>query len=166
MTIRIYVGTYAKYNNGSIAGAWFDLEDYSDSQEFYEAANQLHKDESDPELMFQDWECEYENLISESHIDPKVFELLELDEDDQNKVKARLWNGNSLDYALEHYEDTVVYHCEYEHQCADVALDIFFEVTDIPDNLEPYICKESVWADYRHTFTFVEGVGLVDFCGA
>ena len=26
---RIYVGTYAKYNAGSIAGQWLDLEDYA-----------------------------------------------------------------------------------------------------------------------------------------
>lgn len=26
MTARVYVGTYAKYNNGSIKGAWVDLE--------------------------------------------------------------------------------------------------------------------------------------------
>jgi hypothetical protein len=28
-TPRIYVGTYAKYNAGSIAGAWLDLDDYA-----------------------------------------------------------------------------------------------------------------------------------------
>ena len=27
---RIYVGTYAKYNDGSIAGKWLDLNDYED----------------------------------------------------------------------------------------------------------------------------------------
>ena len=26
---RIYVGTYRKYNNGSIAGKWLELEDYA-----------------------------------------------------------------------------------------------------------------------------------------
>lgn len=49
---RIYVGTYAKYNEGSIFGKWLDLSDYSDSEEFYEACRELHKDEEDPELMF------------------------------------------------------------------------------------------------------------------
>lgn len=29
-TIQVYVGTYAKYNNGSIQGAWLDLEQYND----------------------------------------------------------------------------------------------------------------------------------------
>ncbi|MNL78164.1 Antirestriction protein (ArdA) [compost metagenome] len=53
---RIYVGTYAKYNDGSIAGGWLDLSDYSNKDEFYQACTQLHADEEDPEFMFQDYE--------------------------------------------------------------------------------------------------------------
>src|SRR5690349_16831915 len=53
---RVYVGTYAKYNNGSIAGAWLDLEDYADKDSFLAACAELHKDEDDPEFMFQDFE--------------------------------------------------------------------------------------------------------------
>lgn len=53
---RVYVGTYAKYNNGSLFGKWLDLSDYSDKEEFIEACWELHKDEEDPELMFQDYE--------------------------------------------------------------------------------------------------------------
>ena len=37
----VYVGTYAKYNNGSLFGAWLDLSDYSDKEEFYEACREL-----------------------------------------------------------------------------------------------------------------------------
>ena len=42
---KVYVGTYGKYNNGSLSGAWLDLSDYSDKEEFYEACRELHKDE-------------------------------------------------------------------------------------------------------------------------
>ena len=31
---KVYVGTYGKYNNDSLKGEWFDLEDYSDYDEF------------------------------------------------------------------------------------------------------------------------------------
>ena len=44
---KIYVGTYGKYNAGSILGKWFDLTDYSDKNEFNEACRKLHKDEKD-----------------------------------------------------------------------------------------------------------------------
>ena len=45
----IYVGTNAKYNNGSIAGAWLDLSDYADREDFLTAARAVHADEADPE---------------------------------------------------------------------------------------------------------------------
>lgn len=48
--------TYARYNNGSLFGKWLDLSDYSDKDEFLEACRKLHKDEQDPEYMFQDYE--------------------------------------------------------------------------------------------------------------
>ncbi|NDV46243.1 antirestriction protein ArdA [Paludibacter sp. 221] len=72
---RIYVGTYAKYNNGSIFGKWLDLSDYSDKEEFEEACCELHKDEEDPELMFQDWENIPSELISESWLSDDFFEI-------------------------------------------------------------------------------------------
>lgn len=53
---RVYVGTYGKYNNGSIAGGWLDLADYKTYDEFLTACYKLHKNEKDPELMIQDIE--------------------------------------------------------------------------------------------------------------
>lgn len=72
---RVYVGTYAKYNNGSLFGKWLDLFDYSDKDEFMEACRELHEDEEDPEFMFQDIEDIPEALISESWLSDKFFEL-------------------------------------------------------------------------------------------
>ena len=69
----VYVGTYAKYNNGSLSGAWLNLSDYSDKEEFYEACRELHKDEEDVEYMFQDWENVPEGLIGESWISEISF---------------------------------------------------------------------------------------------
>ena len=63
---RVYVGTYNKYNSGSLFGKWLDLFDYWDKDEFMEACRELHKDDQDPELMFQDYENIPEALISES----------------------------------------------------------------------------------------------------
>lgn len=38
---KIYVGTYGKYNAGSIKGEWLDLEDYANKQEFIDACYKL-----------------------------------------------------------------------------------------------------------------------------
>ena len=79
--VQIYVGTYQKYNNGSIYGAWLDLENYSDFTELQKAMKELHKDEEDPEFMFQDYECPslYLNmgLISESFISDTIYEVFD-----------------------------------------------------------------------------------------
>src|ERR1051325_1052 len=73
---RVYVGTYAKYNAGSLKGDWLDLSDYSDKDEFYEACKELHKDEEDPEFMFQDFENIPKGFIGSSNISDEIFEIV------------------------------------------------------------------------------------------
>ena len=53
---RVYVGTWNKYNNGSIAGGWINLNDCKDYEEFLSKCRKLHKRERDPEYMVQDCE--------------------------------------------------------------------------------------------------------------
>jgi antirestriction protein len=72
---RLYVGTYAKYNSGSIKGAWLALTDFDDREAFLAACRELHKDETDPELMFQDSENIPAGLYSESTC-PDLWEIL------------------------------------------------------------------------------------------
>ncbi|TLX23338.1 antirestriction protein ArdA [Chryseobacterium indologenes] len=79
-TASIYVGTYAKYNNGSLFGKWLNLSDYSDYDSLLTAMYELHSDESDPEFMFQDYECpflEKMGLLSECHISKDIYEIIE-----------------------------------------------------------------------------------------
>lgn len=35
---RVYVGTYNKYNSGSLFGKWLDLSDYSDKDDLWNRA--------------------------------------------------------------------------------------------------------------------------------
>jgi antirestriction protein len=91
----LYCGTYAKYNNGSIKGAWMKLSDYADADEFFAACKELHKDESDPELMFQDFECFPKTLYSESmsmEDAEKLYEYVNIPEADRDMVAAYLDN--------------------------------------------------------------------------
>ena len=67
-TPAVYVGTYHKYYCGSLAGKWFDLTKFNDEQDFLAACSELHADEEDPELMFQNWEGIPSGLASESHV--------------------------------------------------------------------------------------------------
>lgn len=74
---EIYVGTYAKYNDGNFDGVWLDLEEFSSHEEFMEAARKAHDDEADPELMFLDYSYIPSSLISESHVSPDLWEMLD-----------------------------------------------------------------------------------------
>lgn len=105
MTLRIYVGTYAKYNSGSIKGAWLDIDDYSDKEDFYAACAELHSDEHDPEFMFQDWEGIPDGMVSESHIDEEVFELAQEDEETIKMLEAfrYCFGEGTLEQAKEAY---------------------------------------------------------------
>lgn len=74
---KIYVGTYDKYNNGSIQGDWLDLIDYDSFESFLEKCKEIHDDELEPVYMFQDYENIPKNFINESTIDKRIFELIE-----------------------------------------------------------------------------------------
>jgi len=64
-TPALYVGTYAKYNAGDLAGAWISLQACEDKEIFLSVCRALHGDEQCPELMFQDF-CNFpKELYSE-----------------------------------------------------------------------------------------------------
>lgn len=84
----VYVGTYGKYAAGSIKGKWLDLEDYESRDEFLEAARDLHKDEEDPELMYQDYQGFPDQYYSESSLPEELWDWLKLDEDDRKMLEA------------------------------------------------------------------------------
>lgn len=83
---QVYVGTYRKYNNGSLAGGWITLTDYPNYAAFMEACYKLHKNEHDPELMIQDCsdmpdglsvmesisEQEFNDIIAACHEQPEA----------------------------------------------------------------------------------------------
>ncbi len=71
LNAQVYVGSYHKYNCGSIAGNWLCLDDYDNYEEFIFEACDLHRDEVDPELMPQDWEGLGAHL-SEGAVFPRV----------------------------------------------------------------------------------------------
>ena len=89
--IGIYVGTYAKYNSGSIFGMWIDLESVSDADEFFEVCRALHSDEADPEFMMQDYQgFPYELYHESMSVDDveKILAFVALDDNDREMLEA------------------------------------------------------------------------------
>ena len=73
---RIYVGTYAKYNNGSLQGEWVELSDFYDLDDFMKRCAEIHEDEEEPEYMFQAWEEIPDGLIDEGWKSQSTLTLL------------------------------------------------------------------------------------------
>lgn len=142
---RIYVGTYSKYNSGNLCGAWLNLSDYSDKEEFYEACRELHNDEKDPEFMFQDWENIPESLISESWISENFFALRDAVEDlsDTEQEAFFVWCNHTLsDLGKEYVYDLVnrfkdLYVGKYDDE-EDFAYQMVEECYDLPDFAKTY----------------------------
>ena len=72
----VYCGTYRKYNEGSIYGAWIDLTACGDYDTFIDVCHKLHADEEDPELMFQDFQYFPNKWYSESCMDESTFDKI------------------------------------------------------------------------------------------
>ncbi len=53
---RVYVGTYGKYNRGSLNGGWVSLLECKSHADFLRKCRALHRGEHDPEYMIQDVE--------------------------------------------------------------------------------------------------------------
>lgn len=108
---RIYVSTYAKYNNGSLDGKWVDLMQFDTYDEFVDYCKALHKDEKDPEFMVQDFEnypkkwYHEAGLPTEEEFD-KITEFYMMDDDDKDAYEAFVeYTGNdSVDSFRDAYE--------------------------------------------------------------
>ena len=155
---RVYVGTYGKYNRGSIAGAWLNLSDYSDIDEFLTACQELHNDESDPEYMFQD----YENMPGVSG-EPdlsdirkwydRADELSELSDDQIEAVEA-YWDEVDRDAEV---SDIIDKYCGVWDSEEDYAEHIFIECDRIPESLINYIDWSKVARDLFFDYHFCSG---------
>lgn len=96
---KVYVGTYKKYNSGSIKGAWLDLSDYETYQDFLKACRDLHKDESDPEYMIQDCECFPDGLSCMEWLSEQEFNDVKLAMKEEQQEAEGKPAINIIDYS-------------------------------------------------------------------
>lgn len=150
----VYVGTYAKYNNGSIFGKWLNLSDYADKEEFYDACHELHNDEEGPEFMFQDYENIPEGLISECSISNNIFEVIEAFEnmEENQKEPFLIWCNNGHRSLSEEDIDDLIsafesdYIGKYDSE-EDFASELVEERNDLSDFAKQYFDYEACARD-------------------
>lgn len=78
--LKIYVGTYKKFNEGCLFGKWLSLSDYSNYNELLKAMKDLHNNEKDPKFLFLNWQCyhlfEQLNLINKHYISEDIYDIV------------------------------------------------------------------------------------------
>ncbi len=88
----VYVGTYGKYNSGSLRGAWLDLTTFADYDEFLAVCRYIHRDEADPEFMAQDFDSFPREWYTEGFMSEREFDLIqayaELDDDEREAFEV------------------------------------------------------------------------------
>lgn len=143
--MKVYVGTYGKYNRGSLDGAWLDLSNYSDYDEFLEAAQALHVDEHDPELMYQDWEAP-DWAIDEYGVSRECWDYMELDEE-KKKIADHLLedHGATLGAVLDRIEDLGMY--IYTGSLESWSLDNFLDLHSVDESVMGYLDYEKIARD-------------------
>jgi antirestriction protein len=179
-TPKIYVGTYYKYNNGSIFGEWLELNDYNNINDFYQACKKLHKDENDPEYMFQDWENIEDSFIGESWISKNYFIIMKAREKAKKEktiIPFGLWlelyeydikelfnNSDDLDHDdlynyfmdsyLGHYEDGADYAYHYYYDNYDMDLEPI-------KSLSYYLDWVRVWESEFESYNYNDQNGYI-----
>ena len=165
----VYVGTYAKYNAGSLKGEWLDLDNYGSYAEFIDACKSLHADEEDPELMFQDWETEWAGEINETGVSSSLWDLPEDDYDARYLWAAQQVTGDALASLIDRrvWESVRVIPCDYAHEAAQAFLEDYLELMEVNPKDKAVIAlisaidAERFYAGNCFDYTFVKGVGLV-----
>lgn len=143
---RIYVGTYAKYNDGSIDGEWVDLTQFDSYEEFVDHCRELHSDEEDPEFMIQDYEGFPRKWYHEAGL-PTEDEFDNINEfymmDDSKKEAFEVFvNYTGLD-SIEDFEEAYVGEFNSPEDFGSYAVDSY----GFPDDAEYYIDYESFGRD-------------------
>ena len=153
-TPAVYVGTYRKYNNGSIYGRWVDITSFNDEEDFIDFCKRLHADEENPEIMYQDYGGFPEAFYSESHVDfDKIIEYSNLSEKEQEAFNAYAeYKCCSVDIEdfNEDYMGEFDSHGDFaEYYCESTAV---YDYDKLPKLLRDHIDWEGVWNELQDDF--------------
>ena len=149
--MQVYVSTCAKYCNGNPTGKWLNLGDYQDKEDFDLACRLLHKDETDPEFMFRDWEDTLPGSVSESHIDPLIWNYLELPDYEKVIIRAFMHaTGECLENAMEDAQCRLIGYGSDRAEVAQECLEGTGALDEIPEYLRYYFDFDAYARDMEY----------------
>lgn len=142
-TPAVYVGTYHKYNCGSIFGKWFDLTEFDGREDFYEACQALHADEWDAEFMFQDWEGIPSQFVSESSIDWDFIAAYKRAEEESREAAFIAWAEYTGECDYDMFDDAYRGEAESEEDYAREMVEDNGLLNEVPEPLRSYFDFEA-----------------------
>ena len=155
----VYVGTWAKYNNGSIEGCWFnDLTVFETESDFLAAARKFHQDEKDPEFMYQDYENFPSGMASEYGFNWAYVEGYRLAREEGCEYAWYAWVSNTGDTCFEQfreawlggpYDSELEFAAQYVDECGFLS--------EVPDTVARYFDYEAFARDLFMELDFVDG---------
>ncbi len=144
----VYCGTYAKYNGGSLRGLWINLSSFDDYKEFINFCKAIHADETDPELMFQDYQGFPRKYYYESCMDEDTFyqiydyvQMCKLHDTDAVDDYLDLYDN------LENFEDAFCGYWESEEDFARHIVDECYDIERTMGSLSQYFDYEAFARD-------------------
>ena len=146
----LYCGTYAKYNNGSIFGKWIDLTLVYSKEELYEICLAIHADETDPELMFQDFQSIDDSLIGESWISDDFFAVQKVIDQINDMDSDNLVSLNNTYCQENNYSDSEIYNNDED----------FFE-TFFSGNVTAAV-RAAIYGEYNYHHDYVKFNGYAN----
>ena len=157
-TPAVYVGTYHKYNCGSIFGKWFDLTEFDSKEDFIGACHQLHANEHDPELMFQDWEGIPSQFASESSVEWAFVEGYRRAEEEGRAAAFFAWAEYTGESDYDAFDDAYRGEAQSEEDYAYEYVSEHALLSSIPDDLRCYFDYEAYARDlFSGGLVFIDG---------
>ena len=139
---------------------WVDLVKCGDYDTFMEVCHNLHDDEEDPELMYQDYECIPSAWYSEIGIDEdtfdKIMEYADMDEDDRDAYEEFVdsFGNDSFDSFKERYMGK----WDSEKDFAEHIVDECYNLDDMMGHLASYFDDDAYARDlFIDDFYFTDG---------
>lgn len=139
-----------------------ELSDFDSQEDFYNFCKGLHKDEEDPEFMFQDFEAPeiFEGLIHESGFREDLWELSELLEDEYIDMIAAYIQatGSKLDSdTIEQAKDSFYGRFDSDTDLAHEYVESTWLLHGMPETVERYFDYEAFGRDLAFDFMEFNG---------
>ena len=158
----VYVGTYRKYNEGSLFGAWIDLAKCSDYDEFIDVCKILHQDEEDPEFMYQDFEGFPEMWYCESCMDEATFDKIVAYADMDNKEAFEAFVNATGEDDMEMFKERYVGKYESKEDFAYEMVDELYNLDEHGVIGQYFDYKAYAYDLFHEGFTFEDGYVFSD----